>query len=155
LYQKGTIFITARGTVGDLNIASKDMAMNQSCYAIAPKSDINYYYLHQCCIDIIQYLKAKVNGSIFDSIVSNDIKLTPICIPPLELIQCYGQTMESVYEKVLVNLKENQQLSSLRDWLLPMLMNGQVKVKSSSAVEDNYEITEGLNIAAEPQKTIR
>lgn len=27
-----------------------------------------------------------------------------------------------------MNLKENQQLASLRDWLLPMLMNGQVTV---------------------------
>ena len=26
------------------------------------------------------------------------------------------------------NLKENQELASLRDWLLPMLMNGQVSV---------------------------
>lgn len=31
-------------------------------------------------------------------------------------------------ENITINLKENQQLASLRDWLLPMLMNGQVKV---------------------------
>jgi hypothetical protein len=135
LFQKGTVFITARGTVGDLNIASRNMAMNQSCYAIAPKSEINYYFLYQCCFDLIQYLKAKANGSIFDAIVSNDIKLTPICIPPLDLIQSYGWRMESVYEKVLINMKENQQLSSLRDWLLPMLMNGQVRVGETTNIE--------------------
>lgn len=129
LYPKGTIFITARGTVGSLNIAAIDMAMNQSCYAIAPKKEINYYYLYQCCFDMIQYLKAKANGSIFDAIVSNDIKLTPICIPPSELIKSYGERMESVYEKALVNLNENQTLISLRYWLLPMLMNGQVRVE--------------------------
>ena len=28
----------------------------------------------------------------------------------------------------MINLKENQELASLRDWLLPMLMNGQVTV---------------------------
>ena len=32
------------------------------------------------------------------------------------------------YEKVISNLKQNQKLSELRDWLLPMLMNGQVSV---------------------------
>jgi type I restriction enzyme, S subunit len=78
---------------------------------------------------LIQYLKAKANGSIFDAIVSNDIKLTPICIPPFELIKAFGQRMGGVYEKALVNLNENQKLTDLRDWLLPMLMNGQVKVK--------------------------
>jgi len=33
LFPKGTIFITARGTVGNINIASQNMAMNRSCYA--------------------------------------------------------------------------------------------------------------------------
>lgn len=128
LFSKGTIFITARGTVGKLNIASKEMAMNQSCYAIKPKEGINYYYLHQSCISLVQYLKAKANGSIFDAIVSNDIKLTLIPIPSSDMIRMYGERVEAVYESILNRLKENQELASLRDWLLPMLMNGQVKV---------------------------
>jgi type I restriction enzyme S subunit len=32
------------------------------------------------------------------------------------------------YENVISNIKENKELASLRDWLLPMLMNGQVSV---------------------------
>ena len=31
-------------------------------------------------------------------------------------------------EKIQKNLKENNKLAELRDWLLPMLMNGQVTV---------------------------
>jgi len=33
-----------------------------------------------------------------------------------------------LFNKIQVKLEENQQLVSLRDFLLPMLMNGQVKV---------------------------
>ena len=36
--------------------------------------------------------------------------------------------MEQLESKKQKNLKENQKLTELRDWLLPMLMNGQVKV---------------------------
>jgi len=129
LYPKGTIFITARGTVGNINVAAQDMAMNQSCYAIQPKPEINYYFLHQCSENLVHYLKAKSNGSIFDAIVSNDIKLTPIVIPPLPLIQEFGKITKDMYEKILVNKKESQTLTELRDWLLPMLMNGQVTIK--------------------------
>ena len=129
LYPKGTIFITARGTVGNINVAAQDMAMNQSCYAIQPKPEINYYFLHQCSENLVHYLKAKSNGSIFDAIVSNDIKLTPIVIPPLPLIQEFGKITKDMYEKILVNKKESQTLTELRDWLLPMLMNGQVEIK--------------------------
>lgn len=104
------------------------MAMNQSCYAIKSKEKVNYYYLHQCVGDLVQYLKAKSSGSIFDAIVSNDIKLTPILIAPNYIIMKYGQIMSGQYEKMLLNELENQKLAELRDWLLPMLMNGQVKV---------------------------
>ncbi|MCZ2126564.1 MAG: restriction endonuclease subunit S [Anaerolineales bacterium] len=128
LYPKGTIFITARGTVGKINVASQDMAMNQSCYAIQAKPEINYYFLHQHSMHLVQYLKAKSNGSIFDAIVSNDIKLTPIVIPPLLLIQKFGEHIKDLYEKILVNKQESQALTEVRDWLLPLLMNGQVKV---------------------------
>lgn len=128
LFPKGTIFITARGTVGMINIASQDMAMNQSCYAVCPQAGVNYYFLHQFCMRLVDYLKAKANGSIFDAIVSNDIKLTMMPIPPTELIKQFGTICESAYKKILSSKQENQHLSSLRDWLLPMLMNGQVRV---------------------------
>ncbi|MGD9929592.1 MAG: hypothetical protein AB7U05_06205 [Mangrovibacterium sp.] len=45
---------------------------------------------------------------------------------------------------------EIQQLASLRDWLLPMLMNGQVNV---GAAGSKMDITgEGMDVAAEPEK---
>jgi len=58
-----------------------------------------------------------------------------------ELIQKFGATINS-WIKIGINKQlENQQLSELRDWLLPMLMNGQVTVK---------EAEERLSMAAEP-----
>ena len=35
---------------------------------------------------------------------------------------------EPLYGKIVSNIKQNQKLAELREWLLPMLMNGQVKV---------------------------
>jgi type I restriction enzyme S subunit len=37
LYPKDIVFITARGTVGKINLAQTDMAMNQSCYRVVKK----------------------------------------------------------------------------------------------------------------------
>jgi type I restriction enzyme S subunit len=36
--------------------------------------------------------------------------------------------MDSIQEKKQTALAENQKLTELRDWLMPMLINGQVKV---------------------------
>ena len=129
LFPKGTIFITARGTVGNVNVASQNMAMNQSCYAFQGKNDINYSFLYLFVSDVVLQLKAKANGSVFDAIVSNDIRSTASAIPPNELTQMFTKIGNNVFEKILSNKQENQQLSTLRDWLLPMLMNGQVVVE--------------------------
>ena len=44
-------------------------------------------------------------------------------------IQKFGEITDSIRTQVLQNNEQNQQLTQLRDWLLPMLMNGQVKVE--------------------------
>ena len=45
-----------------------------------------------------------------------------------------------------ISFKQNQKLSELRDWLLPMLMNGQVTFA---------EAQEHINKAAEPKQTYK
>ena len=41
----------------------------------------------------------------------------------------YSKVTNSIIEKIVNNLSENLELTKLRDWLLPMLMNGQVTVE--------------------------
>lgn len=45
-----------------------------------------------------------------------------------KIAESYGKKVDSVLKKIITNQAENRQLAELRDWLLPMLMNGQVSV---------------------------
>lgn len=56
------------------------------------------------------------------------LEIFPTAIPPGELLIKFEETVGAFFKKITFNTKENHHLSSLRDWLLPMLMNGQVKV---------------------------
>lgn len=47
----------------------------------------------------------------------------------LYVAEKFGQHLEPIVKQLIVNQRENTKLSSLRDWLLPMLMNGQVTVR--------------------------
>lgn len=53
-------------------------------------------------------------------------------IPDSNLIRKYNQISYTIYCKISEIIKENQQLASLREFLLPLLMNGQVSFKSDS-----------------------
>jgi type I restriction enzyme S subunit len=79
-----------------------------------------------------------IKNLLFESFVSTHYT----AIPPIELAEKFYDFMKPIQIKKEKNLKENQQLASLRDWLLPMLMNGQVSV-------GGYEVEEQLGMVAE------
>ena len=66
-----------------------------------------------------------IKNLLFDSFVTN----YHIAQPPFGLMEQFFDYAYSVDRKIQLLLKQNQELTQLRDWLLPMLMNGQVKVE--------------------------
>ncbi|TYQ29369.1 restriction endonuclease subunit S [Pseudanabaena sp. UWO311] len=52
-----------------------------------------------------------------------------IPIPENGLISQFENVVSRYFQLLTINTRENQQLTKLRDWLLPMLMNGQVSIK--------------------------
>lgn len=66
-----------------------------------------------------------IKNFLFDSFVSSYYTV----VPEDSVVNKFYDIMENIQTKKQTALAENQQLASLRDWLLPMLMNGQVKIK--------------------------
>lgn len=128
LYPKGTLFITARGSVGKVMITSRAMAMNQSCYALCPRHGVGSAFLYFHTLSLMDYLHAKSSGSVFNSIVTNDINFTPTVVPASQQLTAFNEVAEPMFKSILTHQEQNLQLAELRDWLLPMLMNGQVSV---------------------------
>jgi len=67
------------------------------------------------------------SGCAQPNISADQINSIKIIFPPADLIYLYNNTLRSNFIKIINNQKENLYLSKLRDWLLPMLMNGQAK----------------------------
>jgi type I restriction enzyme S subunit len=59
---------------------------------------------------------------------ASNLKDIDIIIPNLEVMNLFEKNVYPFFEMVVINEIENQKLSEMRDWLLPMLMTGQVKV---------------------------
>lgn len=88
------------------------------------KEQNEFYYQHLSMIPVI-LIKT---GSIQMKINQDNLKNYHIIVPPNNLINRYSRFANSTRKSLINNIEQNQQLSSLRDWLLPMLMNGQVTV---------------------------
>lgn len=68
-------------------------------------------------------------GSILQNVSQTTLKSISIILPTTPIIEKFNQQITPIVEQLENLLKESQQLKSLRDFLLPMLMNGQVTIK--------------------------
>lgn len=85
-----------------------------------------------------------IKNLLFDSFVEH----YKTVIPPNELIEKFNSILQPFEKMKQKKLLENQQLTELRDWLLPMLMNGQVTVKDAEEIINKNTTTPK---AAEPK----
>lgn len=128
LFPKDTIFITARGTVGNLVLAGEPMAMNQSCYALVPKIDSEPYFVFaglRCAVNVI---KGVSNSGVFDNLVMDTFKIIPLINPGDALRDRYNEVAGPLYEQSLMLRRSNANLRASRDALLPRLISGKLRV---------------------------
>jgi len=105
------------------------------CKAVSLKNKkqlYNFVYLWNRVYDngILFGYEGKTSGIknlLFDSFVST----YQTVVPKDELTEKFYNFMEPIQNQKQRNLLENQKLTDLRDWLLPMLMNGQVTVNDA------------------------
>ena len=71
----------------------------------------------------------KTGGSILQNVSQETLKQISVCIPPNEIVKKYNESINDIFRKMQNVIEENRELTSLRDFLLPMLMNGQISIK--------------------------
>jgi type I restriction enzyme S subunit len=92
------------------------------------------------------------SGAAQPNISNEQINSIQLLFAEKSLIEEYNLKFKAYYSKILLNQYQNQKLAKLRDWLLPMLMNGQVVSTALNNRGKEYEMKESeVNVAAEPK----
>ncbi|AQW99870.1 type I restriction endonuclease subunit S [Elizabethkingia anophelis] len=96
------------------------------CLTVSDLRNLNLLYFN--LKDFEKNINSQSNGTIMKNVNQQVLNNFDIIIPESKILNNFNTTINSIFDKILNNIKQNQELISLRDWLLPMLMNGQVKV---------------------------
>lgn len=125
------ILITRSGIPGATRLVSELEAKTvYSGFIIA--SEVNdliyknliFYYLK----NVEEILKNQSAGTIMKNISQSVLTDMAVSLPPQNVLFKFNSIIDNVLEQMKNVQRQNQELTQLRDWLLPMLMNGQVKV---------------------------
>jgi type I restriction enzyme S subunit len=142
LFPIDTVFITARGTVGKVVLASQPSAMSQSSYALRSKDGSSQYYLFLALINKIEHFKQVAVGGVFDTIIIDTFKQIQIETVPKTVLNKFHESVTPLFQQLRVLQKQNVLLREARDIFLPRLMSGEIDV---STVDEPGKLQELYN----------
>ncbi|AKK40372.1 restriction endonuclease subunit S [Escherichia coli] len=127
--KKGDILLSVRAPVGDMNIANADCCIGRGLAALNSKSRSDGFLFY-----VMKYFKQvferrNAEGTTFGSMTKDDLHSLQVVCPEPGLLKRYDDIVSEYNKMIFTRSLENQDLIKLRDWLLPILMNGQVKIK--------------------------
>lgn len=105
-------------------------ALNQHIFKVTSDSYPKSFYYFEV-LKYLEYFKmvAELRKTTMGHITKDHLIASRICLPPKELIQAIDAKLSPMLSKIIINNQQNIELAKLRDWLLPMLMNGQITVR--------------------------
>ena len=126
---KGSTIISARGTVGKLAMAGTAMAFNQSCYGLLPGNGSSFGHLHLLLQAAVAQLQQRTHGSVFDTITGATFDGLMVAKPKDDVVSAFEVVVAPLLDVLLASLQESSKVAEMRDYVLPKLVSGNVRVE--------------------------
>ncbi len=109
-------------------IARNELTTNQGFKSFIPSNGYSTAFIYYTVKNSMKAITQYASGSTFKEVSGTVLKTVKVCLPESGVVEKFTSSVEPLFKRQDVLEQENQQLTQIRDWLLPMLMNGQVTV---------------------------
>lgn len=123
-----TIMVMDGAASGDVYIGNVGILGSTFAMLISKREDISDSLIYRIMSANQEFYKKANTGSTVPHANRKYIESMKLCLP--SDLSTYSQTFDKIQNAIIHNKKENRELASLRDFLLPLLMNGQVTFKT-------------------------
>ena len=122
-----SLCVSCIATVGEIGFTTEPSHTNQQINSIVFEDETNRYYLYFALKNYFENANVSAKtGNTFANMNKEDFSGIKIIFPNKEIKNNFHKITEPYFSQIKCLQGQNQQLTQLRDWLLPMLMNGQV-----------------------------
>lgn len=127
-YPAGTVLLSSRAPIGYMAIARAELTTNQGFKSFIPCNGYSSEFIYYTILNSLKAITQYASGSTFKEVSAAVLKTVKITLPERSVVASFAEHVEPLFRRQDLLEQETQQLTQLRDWLLPMLMNGQVRV---------------------------
>ena len=143
--KKGDILMSVRAPVGILNIANHDCCIGRGLAALKSKVASMVHLWFTMEVFKQRFEGKNLSGTTFGAITKDELFSLPVVVPPKELLLMFNKKTLSIFNNQLSIGAEIDKLTSLRNTLLPLLMNGQVTLNSCLSYQLKYRSVQEKN----------
>lgn len=122
------VLLSVRAPVGDINFAFEDCCIGRGLASIRDRCNCPLYAWFTAKSLSVYFKRAGSNGTTFGAIDKDGLAALPVVIPTAEARSAFASLANPIYEELREAESEILELSEARDFLLPLLMNGQVTI---------------------------
>ncbi|WP_305815719.1 restriction endonuclease subunit S [Photobacterium leiognathi] len=126
-----TVLLSSRAPVGYLALAKVPLAVNQGYIAMKCEKVLPPEFVLQWCVHRMDEIKQRASGSTFAEISKKNFKPISVVVPSEEVLSAYQKLVKPLYDAITSNVRQSEQLSTLRDTLLPKLLSGEIELETS------------------------
>lgn len=130
ILKKGDVLISLTGNIGRVCFVDRDnLLLNQRVgKMICSNKYLHFFYLLFNRNESKERLEKLANGSSQSNLSPIEAVKDLFICPSNIVLEKFNAKVDLLFKKLLLNQQQNYHLTQLRDFLLPMLMNGQVSV---------------------------
>ena len=128
LMPRGSVLFSSRAPIGYIAIADGQVSTNQGFKSIVPFDNVGTAYVYYFLKENLSAIENVASGSTFKEVSGGTMKNFPAVIPDDDTLAKFKQFCSPLLEQQRALEYENRYLASLRDTLLPKLMNGEIDV---------------------------
>lgn len=121
--------VSCIATPGLVVLTEKISQTNQQINSVIPTDLNTKFYNYYILRSVAEQIKVQGSGgSVFGNLNKTSFSKLNILWPSVQAQIYFSQKVENIFEKILINTKQIQTLTELRDSLLPRLLSGKIRV---------------------------
>lgn len=123
-----TVLAITGATLGQVSRLEIDTCANQSVIGIIENEKIPSEFIYLLIKEEIENIISHQTGGAQQHINKNNVDNYEFLLPPNNLLEDYKRRVSPMFKQIAKNCFENQTLAQIRDFLLPKLMSGEIRV---------------------------
>jgi type I restriction enzyme, S subunit len=134
IVEAGVTIISARGTVGNLAMAGVPTTFNQSCYGLRGVNGFGSAFVFLAAKRMVSQLRAMAHGSVFSTITRRTFENLALADCGMKKAREFEGNVAPLFDRIKANVFHSCALAETRDYLLPKLMCGTVRVTEAERI---------------------